>query len=281
MNTSTSYTNSTEDLQELLPGIEAIYQSFVASNELSSATRHILDLATQLTGAENCSLMLLNGQDELYVLNARGLREAHMKSSRIKVGEGIAGHVARDGSPLLVEDIAADQRFSLHRRNRYRTGSFIACPVTARQKVIGVLNLNDKKCGQPFNSGDFDQARLISMIAAVAVRSYPESCKINIQESDVDDIYKRLVEAECSKREFIARISHTIRTSLNNIKGAAYYLRTSSGRDETSHQDFFEIIEKEVNCLISCIDEGAHNYERMHDRLLDIEEREKYRHLLD
>lgn len=281
MNTSTSYTNSTEDLQELPPGIAAIYQSFVASNELCSATRHILDLATHLTGAENCSLMLLNGQGELYVLNARGLREAHLRSSRIKVGDGIAGHVAMDGSPLLVEDISADQRFPLHRRNRYRTGSFIACPVTTRQKVIGVLNLNDKKNGQPFNLEDFDQARLISMIAAVAVRSFSESCKINIQESDVDDIYQRLIEAECSKREFIARISHAIRTPLNNIKGAAYYLRTSSGGDPTDHQDFCEIIEKEVNYLISCVDQGTHDYERMHNRLLDIEEREKYKHLLD
>lgn len=278
MNTPSSYPNSTEDLAA---GIEAMYESVMASNDLRNATRHILDLATHLTGAENCSLMLLNGHGELYVLNARGLREANLKDSHIKLGEGIAGLVAKDGSPLLVEDIASDQRFAAYRRNRYQTGSFIACPITTSEKIIGVLNLNDKKTGEPFNPEDFDQAKLISTIAAVALRSFLEGCRINIKSSDLEPIYRRFVEAECNSREFFAQISHNIRSPLNNIKGAVYYLRTSSDPDEARQHEFYEIIEKEVNYLISYLDEGTGNYERMKNRLLNIEEREKYRYLLD
>jgi len=254
----------------------------MSSKELFSATRQILDLATHLTGAENCSLMMLNGQGGLYVLNARGLREANLKATQIKLGEGIAGQVARNGDPLFVEDIASDQRFSIYRRNRYRTGSFIACPITTKEKVIGVLNLNDKVTDEPFTPEDFDQAKLISTIAAFALRSFLEGCGVtDMQGFDIDGIYKRLVEAECSGREFVEQISREIRIPLNNIKGAVYYLKTSEVPDGSRQHEFFDIIEKEVNYMISSLEEGARDYDRLKNQMLNIEEREKYKHLLE
>jgi len=279
MNTLNSDANSTEDL---LPDIEAMYQSFRASNELRDASQQILDLAVHLTGAENCSLMLMNGHGQLYVLNSSGLAGAALRSPLVNVGEGIAGQVADRGRPLLVEDIATDERLSVnYRSNRRKTNSFIACPITTKERVIGVLNLNDKNTGEPFNPQDLDQAQLISMIAAVALRSFLSGRQFRIPESEIDQIYHRLVEAECNNREFVARIAHDIRTPLNNIKGAVYYLKNSSGKDRAENLDFYEIIEKEVEYLISYLDDGTSDYERMLNRLADIEEREKYKHLLE
>ena len=90
MNASTSQTNATENLSS---AFDVMYQSFMASNDLRDATQHILDLATHMTGAENGSLMLLNGHGQLYVLNSRGLGSAAIKTPLVKVGEGIAGQV--------------------------------------------------------------------------------------------------------------------------------------------------------------------------------------------
>jgi putative methionine-R-sulfoxide reductase with GAF domain len=272
-----SQTNSTDSSHS---DIEAMYQFFMASDDLRNISQQILDLATHLTGAENCSMMLLNGNGELYVLNARGLAGATMKTSRIKMGEGVSGQVALYGNPLLVEDISSDERFSMYKRKRYRTGSFIACPITTKEKVIGVLNLNDKKTGEPFNPDDFDQAKLISLMAATAIHNFLGDRRFKIQGADINDIYQRLVEAECNNREFVARISHDIRTPLNNIKGAVYYLKVSANEDPARNAEFYEIIEKEVNYLISYLDEGVKDYTRIQTRLADIEEVERYRKLL-
>jgi K+-sensing histidine kinase KdpD len=278
MNASSTHTNPATDIQ---PDIEAMYQAFMATNDLRNATQQILDLATHLTGAENCSLMLLNGHGELYILNSRGLEGATLKASRIKMGEGVSGQVAVQGNALLVQDIASDERFSVYKRNRYRTGSFIACPITSEEKVIGVLNLNDKKTGEPFNPEDFDQAKLISSMASVALRSFLGEGHIKLHSEDIEDIYRRIVEAECNNREFVARIAHDMRTPLYNIKGAAYFLKSSSGSDKAEDEDFYEIIEKEVNYLMSYLDEGIRDYERIQVKLDDIEEKERYKNLLE
>lgn len=263
------------------PDIEAMYQSFMATNELMKSSQHILDLATHLTGAENCSLMLLNGHGELYVLNARGLSGANLRASRIKLGEGVAGQVAMQGNPLLIEDISSDARFSAYRRDRYRTESFIACPITASEKVIGVLNLTDKNSGEPFNPGDLDHAKLISSMTEMALRSFLGYRQLKLESGDLDDIYRRLVEAECNDREFVARISHDFRDPLRHIKGAVYTLKKMISTDQATELKYYEIIEKEVNYLISYIDRGLESYEHMQVWLENFEEREKYKKLLE
>jgi signal transduction histidine kinase len=117
-------------------------------------------------------------------------------------------------------------------------------------------------------------------MAAIALRSFLGDNRIKIKSGDLDDIYHRLVEAECNNREFVARIAHDIRTPLNNIKGAVYYLKGASKSEETDEQDFYEIIEKEVNYLISYLDDGIKRYEDLRTRLVEIEEKEKYKNLL-
>jgi len=248
---------------------ESLYQAYSAANDLQQFSQQILDLATHMTGAENCSLMLLNGRGELYVINARGADQNAVRSFRSRVGEGIAGRVVQEGKPLIVEDISKDERFSVYKRTKYRTGSFIACPITTREKVVGVLNINDKKSGDPFTPEDFDQAKLIALIAAIALRSFLGESRMHMKSAEVDEIYRRLVDAERNHRELIARLSHDMRTPLNNIKGAIYYLqRQDPSRTPTGNeQEFYEIIERQVSYLISYFDEGIKQLEMEHLRL--------------
>jgi GAF domain-containing protein len=243
---------------------ERLYEAYASAQDLHQFSEQILDLATHMTGAENSSLMLLNGRGELYVINARGIDQNAAMTYRSKVGEGIAGQVAKEGKPLVVEDISRDERFSVHRRTKYRTGSFIACPITTREKVVGVLNINDKKSGDPFNAVDLDQAKLIATIAAIALRSFLGDSRMVIQATELDEIHRRLVDAERNHRELIARLSHAVRTPLNNIKGAVYYLQSQAGAKSDNDGEFYEIIEREVNYLVSYFDDSIKKLEMEH-----------------
>jgi hypothetical protein len=254
---------------------EKLYQAYAAANDLQQFSEQILDLATHMTGAQNSSLMLLNGRGELYVINARGIDQHAAKAYRSKVGEGIAGRVVMEGKPLFVEDISSDERFALHRRDKYRTGSFIACPITTREKVVGVLIITDKKSGGPFNAEDLDQAKLIAVIAAIALRSFLGDSRLQMKVAELDEIHRRLVDAERNHRELIARLSHDVRTPLNNIKGAIYYLQSPARAMSGNEQEFYEIIEREVNYLVSYFDDNIRNLEHDHIRFFGQEQFDK------
>ena len=54
---------------------------------------------------------------ELRIECAIGLDEEIVEHARVKIGEGIAGKVAQDDQPFLVEDIENDARVAMNRCN--------------------------------------------------------------------------------------------------------------------------------------------------------------------
>ncbi|HET8668464.1 MAG TPA: sensor domain-containing diguanylate cyclase, partial [Terriglobales bacterium] len=82
-------------------------------------------------------------KDELYFAIAVGAAAESLKSVRLRVGEGIAGWVARHGEPLIVPDVQSDPRFAkrIDEVTRWQTHSIICIPLKARQRVLGVIQL--------------------------------------------------------------------------------------------------------------------------------------------
>jgi GAF domain-containing protein len=103
-----------------------------------------------------CSVMLSDElTNELTVKSAVGLDEDVIKRTRIKLGDRIAGWVALEGKPLLIEDIETDTRFSKTNISQYTTKSLMTLPLKIGDKVVGVLNLNNKKTAEPFSKEDY------------------------------------------------------------------------------------------------------------------------------
>ena len=77
------------------------------------------------------SLLLIDEEtNELKYELAIGNDAGKLKELRLKPGEGIAGWVAKDGFPLLVNDLSADKRFSKYFDTHYNfvTGPVICVP---------------------------------------------------------------------------------------------------------------------------------------------------------
>jgi len=106
----------------------------------------IVEQASSILESERCSLMLLDeNKGEMCIKGAVGLRPEIIKKNKLNIGEGIAGLVARQGKPMLVEVIDDDKRFGRNSLSTYRTKSFLSVPIKFDQKLIGVLNVTDKK----------------------------------------------------------------------------------------------------------------------------------------
>jgi len=246
--------------------LQEISSAIVITDDITAIANLMLDLAINYTNAEKGSLMLTNDRGELYILAARGIDIRLIKTYRIKIGEGIAGTVAKTLIPVLVEDIEEDARFKEKKRDHYKTRSFISCPIVSKNKLHGVLNINDKRDGTPFTEDEFDLITIIANQAAIALENAFLMNQLRLKAAELEDINRKLIETDVAKTEFIANISHELRTPLNSIKGAIYYLQQSATMAEDEQKEFHNIISNETGKLISIV-ENLLDFLRLEDEV--------------
>lgn len=102
----------------------------------------VVDMAARVMRAKVCSLMLLDEERSLLVLRAtQSLSPAYRDKPPLKIGEGIAGHVAQTGQPMVVEDARRDHRYRYADIARQEGLCSLLCvPLRVRERVIGVFN---------------------------------------------------------------------------------------------------------------------------------------------
>jgi diguanylate cyclase (GGDEF)-like protein len=88
--------------------------------------------------------------------------------TRITPGEGIIGAVFRSGLPLCVPDVRTHDHL-LRTRPRYRTNSFVAVPVRAGQRILGVISATDREDDRPFTREDVASLRALAAPVALAL----------------------------------------------------------------------------------------------------------------
>ena len=97
--------------------------------------------------AKRGSIFLLhdNGK-KLNLQTSQGMKIKEENLIVKRMGHGIVGRVAQLKKPLLVKNISKDKRFKNYKSRRsYRTPSFICAPLMIKDKLIGVINISDKK----------------------------------------------------------------------------------------------------------------------------------------
>jgi HD-GYP domain-containing protein (c-di-GMP phosphodiesterase class II)/signal transduction histidine kinase len=239
--------------------LQEISNTVASSENISLIANLILDLAINYTNSEKGSLMLLNELGELSILSARGIDAEFVMTYRTRIGEGIAGVVAESREPVVVEDIESDDRFQGRGRDRYNTKSFISCPIVSKNRLHGVLNINDKKDNTPFTTDEFSLVKIVADQAAIALENASLMKELKEKANDLEETNKILIESDVLKTEFVMQVSHELRTPLNSINGAIYYLRNYEEVSKDSQAELYNVISEETTKLISIV-ENLLNY---------------------
>jgi HD-GYP domain-containing protein (c-di-GMP phosphodiesterase class II) len=129
----------------------------------------ILSHALAITGANAGSIMLLN-KDMLVFKNVKGPESKKLMGVSMPKSEGIAGWVAHNGEPLLINDAKHDSRFSpvIDRLTGYETRSILCVPLKLSTGVIGVIELLDKNSSS-FTQKDAEVITYFADQAAIAI----------------------------------------------------------------------------------------------------------------
>src|SRR5947199_2476374 len=141
------------------------------SQDPSAIPQLIVETAATALRADHASLMVPEAEGHLVVAYAKGFPAALQAKYMVRLGEGIAGRVAREGKPaLIVGPAAADPRFRDVRAHG-RVHSSIVYPLLAGQRVVGVLNVSRSAHNNPFRPADLELASVFASQALLALEN--------------------------------------------------------------------------------------------------------------
>jgi diguanylate cyclase (GGDEF)-like protein len=148
-----------------------VAKALTSSLNLDSILQTIMDKMAEYFRPDTWSLLMADeGKDELYFAIAVGEAADALKNVRLKMGEGIAGWVARHGEPLIVPDVSKDPRFAkrIDELTRWKTRSIVCMPLKSRQRVLGVIQLINVQM-EEFNEAEVFFLQALCDYAAIAI----------------------------------------------------------------------------------------------------------------
>jgi len=170
---------SQNDFTQLEEGIARMFLPMEAkfpekfTFEQDELIQGIVELLADILQVDKTSLMLLNPESgELRIKAAKGLTSYVIQNSVRKVGEGIAGWVAKEGKPLLIKDVQKDKNFSESAFfHQYSTKSLVCVPLKVGKRVIGVLSANNHFSGKPFDEKDLYLVTIFSHLLLLTLHN--------------------------------------------------------------------------------------------------------------
>lgn len=142
--------------------------------DLERLLNMILDIATSLLKVEIVTLFLLDKEKSVLVPKVfRGMTEEVAKTLTIQLDKNsIVGFVGVTGENLLIKDIEKEERFGKSSSSKkYKTKSLVCVPLKIKDEISGVLAINNKINGKPFNESDLEMAIVMASQAAIAIEN--------------------------------------------------------------------------------------------------------------
>jgi signal transduction histidine kinase len=144
--------------------------ALIANFDLPRLLDLIVSTAVEVTGAGRASVMLLDELEGVLTIKAaRGIDIEVIASTRLALGEGIAGRVALTGQPLLLRRQVAERQLRPLREREDEISSSISVPLRIEERIVGTLNVSETKRPVEFREDDLHALTLFANQAALAL----------------------------------------------------------------------------------------------------------------
>ncbi len=185
----------------------------------------VIKLAAEITETEEASLLLLDDKtgDLQFVATSNDPR---LHGVAVPLSNSIAGWSLRHGKPLILQDVATDERHYsvIGEMTEVMTQSMLVVPLIYKERVIGVLEAINKRGGAACTMQDIEVLQALAAQAAVAI----ENARL-FQQFDT-----------------VAEIMHELKTPLLAIM-AATDLLTHPQLPENKRQVIMHTVQSEVH----------------------------------
>jgi len=253
--------------EDALRGQKLLFENLVAVARATSAhptlmdtLKDALDIATRLTGANHGSLFVCDGAGAVTnSILARGDTPPEERHEIVRevFDKGLAGWVARERQPVIVDDTALDDRWVPLPNVSYQVRSALLVPIVNGATLVGIITLHH---GAP---GHFTGEHLLFMQGAaeqlaLAVQNaqlYDEQSRLSQQLYQAKEAAERANQA---KTEFVSFASHELKNPMTAIRGYADVLVTGDiGPVNEIQTAFLGIIRSNVDLMTALVSDLA------------------------
>ncbi|MGA2607560.1 MAG: sensor domain-containing diguanylate cyclase [Terriglobia bacterium] len=159
---------------ERLSLFHEVGKALFSTLDLQKILQTIMEKISDLLQPDTWSLLMVDEKaQELYFEIAIGHGAEKLRDVRLKLGEGIAGWVAKHEESVLVEDVLSDIRFSpgIDEFTQPNTHSVLCVPIKGREQVLGVIELVNCLGKQSFSEEHIPTLKSLADYAAIALEN--------------------------------------------------------------------------------------------------------------
>ncbi len=223
------YGRQLENKNREVSKLKDLSDQLIEMSDLRSGLDLVIGMAADLIGADTASIMLRNdNEDTLSILVSRGLSESILKSADVRLGASIAGMVAKDGKPLILNSDELTGELARRASRGDQVVSSVVVPIQSGAEIHGVISVARLRGGICFTEND------LSVIATLANQASLVIQKVKLLDSLRDQVDKlastieklHLAQAELMQSEKLASIgqlaggvAHEINNPLQVVLG--------------------------------------------------------------
>ncbi len=182
--------------EQQIKALTKISKAIASDVYLEDILRLIVTVTAEMMGSNICSLMLIDEQKKELVIKAtQSVSEEYNKKYPLKLGEGIAGKVAKENKPMAIKDVTKEKEYK-HKDIARKEGlcSLLCVPLAAKGKVIGVINCYTSK-PHDFVETEINILTTVANQAAVAIENAELMVKSKVILEELE-IRKRIERAK-------------------------------------------------------------------------------------
>ena len=212
-----------EQASEAVHRLQSVTDTALSHLELDEVMREVLARVQDLLGGDAAAILLVT-DDGRYLTGRIAIGLDEEATVRVPMGRGIAGRIAVSRKPLVVDDLSTEEVMSSILVENVR--SLVGAPLMIEDRVIGVIHV-DTLDAHSFTEDDVNLLQLAADRIALAIdraRLYEGAQKARL----VAETANRM------KDDFLATLSHELRSPLNSILGWVTLLREGGLSDEAT-----------------------------------------------
>ncbi len=229
---------------ERIRRLQAVTDSVLAHITLEDLLPEMLKHIRELLETDSAAVLLLSEDRQSLVMRAAIGSQEEAIGLRIPLGQGVASSIAASRAPLVVDDLSAVDLVNPVLRREAR--SLIGAPLIVKGELIGVIHADTTQ----FKRFAENDVRLLQLAADRVALAIEQRRVYEVEQQ----ARRQAEEANRAKDEFLALVSHELRSPLNAILGYTRMLRSGHG-DREGFNKVTGVIERSAKAQLQIIED--------------------------